>query len=87
MDDSCNKIMVLNDEMARAPENNNKLKDTIITLNYDLVMDYILYHFADNQYKDEMAPLTLLNIMYNLCGKTTLIFRGDRPSLYWQVKG
>ncbi|MHC4726473.1 MAG: hypothetical protein ACYS17_04525 [Planctomycetota bacterium] len=59
----------------------SKSKDSIITLNYDLIIDYTLY---DNSPRNGMGKLShgcLLDRMYSLLGETVL-YHGKRPSIY-----
>lgn len=58
-----------------------KDEDTVITLNYDLIVDYTLFEISP---KDNSGSLTLdclLYRMYSLLGKMQLM-SGERPSLY-----
>lgn len=62
-----------------------KDKDSIITLNYDLVVDYTLYEISKSP-EGKLPHGCLLDRMYSLLGKTTLI-HGERPSLYYSDFG
>ncbi len=59
-------------------------KDTIITLNYDLVIDNTLYELSPKQKESKLIKHgCLLDRMYDLLGKT-LTFEGELPSLFPQ---
>ena len=63
-------------------------KDTVITINYDLVVDNTLWELSPKEGIEgelKMKHGCLLDRMYGLLGVTRLI-HGDRPSLYPQDK-
>lgn len=63
--------------------------DSIVSLNYDLGFDNILYHFSDrNTSSSNLKTLdhrTILNRMYQILGKEEFRF-GDFPTLWKSVK-
>jgi len=62
--------------------------DSIITLNYDLVVDNTLYELSPKQIKPHEEKLEhgcLLDRMYSLLGRTVL-WHGERASLYHRDK-
>lgn len=62
----------------------NSNDDSIITLNYDLVADYTLYHFCKDN-RGEIKHDSILGRSDMVLGKTTLM-HGERPSLYHKDK-
>jgi len=63
-------------------------KDSIITLNYDLVVDNTLYELSPKEpepYEKKLEHGCLLERMYGLLGRTVL-FHGERASLYHRDK-
>jgi len=61
-------------------------KDSIITLNYDLVVDRTLYGLSPRDDQSKIAHECLIDRMYHLLGRTQL-WHGERPSLYHKHKG
>lgn len=83
----CNKTKNLFEKISRKPINNEHL-DSIITLNYDLGMDYILYNFAEKggiSSPDVLKPGTLLHRMYEVLNGSAEI-TGYHPTLYFKEK-
>ncbi len=62
-----------------------KSRDSIITLNYDLVVDNTLYNQSPRQGNDALSGNCLLKRMYNVLGRVHLM-SGERPSLYWETR-
>lgn len=63
--------------------NDENSKDSIITLNYDLGLDQLLFKESDKQDNGDIKSDTILDRMYKLLGAVRL-YGGDRPSTYWK---
>jgi hypothetical protein len=60
-------------------------KDSIISLNYDLIVDRTLYELSPKENVNQLEHECLLDRMYSLLGETQLI-HGKRASLYHKHK-
>jgi len=60
--------------------------DSLITLNYDLIIDNTLFNFSPKNDIGELNHGCLLDRMYAILGKTQL-WHGERPSIYHGYKG
>ncbi len=61
-------------------------RDSVITLNYDLVVDNTLWERSLKGPSKELRPECLLDRTYNILQRTQL-FHGERPSMYHKSKG
>jgi hypothetical protein len=79
----CNEHMKIIDQRLAGSDS----KDSIITLNYDLVVDNILYELSPKQTNQiHLEHGCLLDRMYSILGKTVLS-HGERGSLYHGYRG
>lgn len=79
----CNKLNIIFGNISKKPSE-TKIADSIITLNYDLGIDHLLYYFANKNTSGTLQNQTLLRRMYDILGGRIELYIGDRPSLYWK---
>lgn len=59
--------------------------DSIITLNYDLISDFTLYHICKKENNGEVEHDTILHRSNSMLGRN-VPFAGERPTLYYKDK-
>lgn len=64
---------------------NNRNQDSFITLNYDLILDLLLFECAEKNDLHHLKSEAMLRRMYELLGRVGVV-AGDRPSLPWKSR-